>query len=248
MNDTIHYVDDDQLKHHIRKYHQSNAFSSYLQEIVYGGSDGIVSMLAVISGFAGANIANTTLATAVVLIFGLANLFADASSMGLGNFLGIRSERAVWNRQRTKQIYQLHADQTKARESLEFLLLRKGYSRSQVKILAELIQSNEDHWVQFTLQEELGIGDSVNENSYLSSLFTFLSFITFGGLPLIPYFFETFQYQFYTSLGLALLSLTILGFIRQYGTKETLLRSVGETVLVGGVSSLIAFIVGVLVG
>ena len=60
----------------------------YIQDIVYGGIDGIVTTFAVVSGAAGA-----ILARYVVIILGLANLFADGISMGIGNFLSLRAKQ-----------------------------------------------------------------------------------------------------------------------------------------------------------
>lgn len=61
----------------------------YIRDIVYAANDGIVTTLAVVAGVRGAD-----LAAVVVLALGFANLAADGLSMGLGNYLGIKSERA----------------------------------------------------------------------------------------------------------------------------------------------------------
>ena len=58
----------------------------YLPDIVYGANNGAITTLAVISGVTGAE-----LSARVVLILGLANLFADGFSMGASNYLALRS-------------------------------------------------------------------------------------------------------------------------------------------------------------
>lgn len=72
-------------------------FRKYLREIVYGGNDGIVTTFAVVAGFAGAQRDPTSSAIPIfsVLLFGLANLFADGLSMGLGSFLSLRAQQDV---------------------------------------------------------------------------------------------------------------------------------------------------------
>lgn len=62
----------------------------YLKDIVYGANDGIVTTFAVVAGVAGADLPNS-----VVLILGLANIVADAFSMGASNFLALRSENSA---------------------------------------------------------------------------------------------------------------------------------------------------------
>ncbi|MFC3478546.1 VIT1/CCC1 transporter family protein [Halobacterium litoreum] len=59
----------------------------YLAEVVYGANDGIVTTFAVVAGAAGA-----VLEPRVVVILGVANLFADGFSMGMSNYLSRRSE------------------------------------------------------------------------------------------------------------------------------------------------------------
>lgn len=60
----------------------------YIGDFVYGANDGIVTTFAVVAGATGA-----ALSPGIVIILGLANLFADGFSMGAPNFLAIRSEK-----------------------------------------------------------------------------------------------------------------------------------------------------------
>lgn len=60
---------------------------TYIRDVVFGANDGIVTTFAVVAGVAGAGLALKT-----VLIMGFANLFADGLAMGLGDYLGIKSE------------------------------------------------------------------------------------------------------------------------------------------------------------
>lgn len=59
-----------------------------LRAAVYGSNDGIITTFAVVAGVAGAN-----LNTRVILIMGISNLIADGIAMGLGDFLGEKSEQ-----------------------------------------------------------------------------------------------------------------------------------------------------------
>jgi VIT1/CCC1 family predicted Fe2+/Mn2+ transporter len=65
----------------------ASGFGHYLRDMVYGGVDGVITTLAVISGATGAN-----LEPRVGLILGAANLVADGISMGASNYLGLKSE------------------------------------------------------------------------------------------------------------------------------------------------------------
>jgi VIT1/CCC1 family predicted Fe2+/Mn2+ transporter len=62
----------------------------YLRDLVYGANDGIITTFAVVAGVTGG-----ALSARAVLIVGLANLFADGLSMGVGNYLSIRSHESM---------------------------------------------------------------------------------------------------------------------------------------------------------
>jgi len=61
-------------------------YRKYLAEFVYGGIDGAITTLAVMSGAFGA-----ALGPLVIIILGVANLLADGFSMGVSSFLSKRS-------------------------------------------------------------------------------------------------------------------------------------------------------------
>ncbi len=67
----------------------------YIRDVVYGANDGIITTFAVVAGVTGG-----TLAPVTVLVLGVANLLADGLSMGVGNYLGIRSDERVREAQR----------------------------------------------------------------------------------------------------------------------------------------------------
>lgn len=62
----------------------------YIRDIVYAANDGIITTFAVVAGVRGAGLAHT-----IVVVLGFANLAADGLSMAVGNYLGIKSERAA---------------------------------------------------------------------------------------------------------------------------------------------------------
>ncbi len=65
-------------------------FESSLGEFVYGAIDGTVTTFAVVAGAAGAG-----LGSAVIVVLGFANLFADGFSMGTSAYLSAKSKRDV---------------------------------------------------------------------------------------------------------------------------------------------------------
>ena len=62
----------------------------YIADLIYGTNDGILTTFAIVAGVAGGELSSGT-----VLIVGIANLFADGLSMGVGNYLSIRARESA---------------------------------------------------------------------------------------------------------------------------------------------------------
>ena len=231
---------------HLKSEHRVGDVASFLKEIVYGGNDGIVTTFAVVAGFAGAGAEGAAaVGTIAVLLFGLANLLADATAMGLGAFLSSRSERDVYMANRAKELHEIeHNAEYERAEAIE-ILQAKGVSEADANGFADLYQRNPELMADFMMQYELGMADPREDNPAMNGLATFLAFILFGSIPLIPYFLMAPTVEtFHASVAATALALVLLGTLRWYVTRENLMRSVGETVLVGGTCAVIAYAVG----
>jgi len=168
-------------KNHLRREHRVGNFSEFLKEIVYGGNDGIVTTFAVVAGFAGAGAEGAaTIGSVAVLLFGLANLFADATAMGLGAFLSSRSERDVYQANRAIEVREIAENPDFERMEVIDLLQERGVSEADAKTFADLYQRNPDLMADFMMQYELGMADPRDDNPAMNGLATFLSFIVFG--------------------------------------------------------------------
>ena len=77
---------------------------TYLPEIVYGASDGIVTTFAIVSGVVGA-----ALSVQTVLVLGFASLLADGFSMAASNYSGTKTD--LENVERLREIENRHIDE-----------------------------------------------------------------------------------------------------------------------------------------
>lgn len=234
------------LEKHLAQEHKVTGLSVYLKEIVYGGNDGIVTTFAVVAGFAGAQInpAGSSLPVLAVLLFGFANLFADGVSMALGNFLSTRSAQDIYRGEKAKEEHEIiHNPRMEMEESIE-ILVRKGFARTDAQKLVEIYMKNDTYWIDFMMHDELELEDTEKDNAFLMAASTFISFVLFGFIPLVPYVFFKGNSLFIVSCIATFTALTLLGLLRWQIAKLSLLRAVGETLLLGGAAAIVAYIVG----
>ncbi len=232
------------LKEHLHKEHHFTFLGEYLENIVYGGMDGIITTFAVVAGFTGAaGVIDSSLSYSIVLLFGLANLLADGFSMGLGNFLSLRAERDVYLK--NKKIEEREINENPEGEALETkqILMGKGYNEEDAEAMVELYKKNKKFWVSFMMDYELEMANSENNKPFLNGLITFIAFSVFGIIPISPYFFKPDNAFFIAVLSTSF-ALILLGLLRWKITKIDFLRSVLETFIVGGVAAIVAYFVG----
>src|SRR5512145_1503669 len=103
VKSTTRRMEHDHSPDAIRRRLESGPQHNYLRDWIYGGIDGAVTTLAVVTGVAGAQLSSW-----IILAMGFANLFADGFSMAASNYLGTKAEHDDW--QRLEQIENRHID------------------------------------------------------------------------------------------------------------------------------------------
>lgn len=224
--------------------------AGYFKEIIYGGIDGIVTTFAVVAGFTGAALSTETttqFSFAVVLLFGLANLFADAASMGLGNFLSVRSEKDLYLSTRREKALSIRAYPDDEKAQTIMVLKKKGFSQTDAEALVGIYASNPTYWIDFLLQHDIELSDPRGEREVLTGLTTFTSFMVFGVIPLLPFIVlgegaaeTTFLYSAFGTF----LALVLLGLLKWQVIGTRFVPTLLEVVVVGGVAATLAFYVG----
>ena len=122
------------LAEHKRHEHRIGRVQEFLKQIVYGGNDGIVTTFAVVAGFAGFGAEGAAAIGGIaVLLFGLANLFADATAMGLGEFLSTRSEQDVYRATRAREMLEIESNPAFEKAEAVEVLTGRGHGRRRAR-------------------------------------------------------------------------------------------------------------------
>lgn len=226
-------------------WHKMEA-GKYIEPAVYGATDGIITTFAVVAGVAGAS-----LDPKIVLILGLANLFADGFSMAVGDYLSTKSrkdyEKSEWEREMWEVEHLPEAEELEMRE----IYKRKGLSDGDVNKLIEILKSNKEFWVEMMMKDELGILPETEESPLKSAIVTFLSFALAGFIPLVAYILSFFipffsSYQFTIATIMTGVTLFFVGALRQFITNVVWWKGGLEMLALGGLSATVAYIIGYL--
>lgn len=230
------------LEAHLKEERHGSRLGPYIQDIVYGGNDGIVTTFAVVAGTMGADLPHY-----VVIILGMANLLADATSMGTGAFLSIKSEMDQYERLRKEEYEEIEEDPELEREEVREFFREKGLEGEELEKVTSVITQDKDKWVDIMMLEEHGLTKDSASQPFVHGIITFCSFIVFGAIPLLPYLFGVArEVRFEIAIWSTFAALVALGLTRSIVTRERLLRGPIEVVLIGALGAVVAYGIGVM--
>lgn len=224
----------------IRRRLESGPKHNYLRDWIYGGIDGAVTTLAVVTGVAGAQLSSW-----IIVVLGFANLFADGFSMAASNFLGTKSEHDDWRR--LQDIEHRHIDLAPEgeREEVRQIFARKGFEGEELGRIVELITSDRERWVQTMLMDEYGLPRTVR-SPWIAALCTFTAFLVCGIVPLLPYLFMS-EHSLKVSAIMTGLVFFAIGSIKSKWSTSSWWHSGFTTLVVGAIAASLAYFTGVII-
>ena len=218
--------------------------SGTLRAVIFGVSDGLVSNLSLVMGVAGA----TTSEPRFVLLAGIAGLLAGAFSMAAGEYISMRSQRELFERQIALERAELEMMPEEEEAELASIFRARGFSPDEARTIARRIFGDKDVALETLVREELGLDPSQLGSPGGAALGSFLAFSAGAAIPVIPYLFGGGAVAFYVSLVLSLGALFAVGAGVSLITGRGLLFSGARQVLIGAAAAAVTYAVGRLIG
>lgn len=221
-----------------------SAGGNALRAAVLGANDGLVSILSLTMGVAGANMAGSD-----VLIAGLAGLLAGAGSMAMGEWLSVQSSRELYEHQIAIEKEEIENAPAEEQEELALIYQSKGLEESHAKELAARIMSNPDITLDTLSREELGIDPAELGGSAWEAALTSFFLFAFGAIfPIFPFLFREGMTAVYLSLAISSVGLFIIGAAITLMTGRNVFYSGFRQVLFGLGAAGLTYGIGKLIG
>jgi VIT1/CCC1 family predicted Fe2+/Mn2+ transporter len=151
---------------------------------VLGVSDGLVTNVSLILGVAGANAAPGS-----VRLTGLAGLLAGAFSMAAGEYVSMRAQRELLERELDMERIELRRSPMAEQAELAQLYESRGVDPSIAGTMAEEMMRTPELALQTHAREELGVDPDSLGNPYQAAGSSATSFAIGAIVPLLPWFF-----------------------------------------------------------
>lgn len=219
-----------------------------LKEAVFGFNDGVVSTFAVVAGMTG-GLADQK----IVLLAALATLIAGAFSMGLGTYLGSKSETDLYHNERQREIYEMEFKPDMERHEIREIYKKRGFKGKLLEDVVNQITNNPKVWLETMMTEELGFAGKPDD-PVKNGLTMSVSFVVGSAIPTIPYFLKPQilssnpHFLFYISLVASVIGLLFAGAFKTKFTGKNKIVSAIETLLVGASAATGSFLIGLLLG
>ena len=217
--------------------------SGALRAAIFGVSDGLVSNTALVMGFAGSGVANST-----VLFAGLAGLLAGAFSMGAGEYVSVASQTDLFRRELRLEAQELAEKPQEEQRELELLYRAKGLDADTARRTAAKIMSDPKTALDTLAREELGLDPDELGNPKKVAASSFAAFAVGAIVPVMPYVFLSGLTALWVAVGLAVIAMLLVGGTVGKLSGLGVARSALRQLLVGGGAAAVTYVLGRLVG
>ena len=215
-----------------------------LRAAVFGVNDGLVSNLALIMGVAGG-----AADSGVILLAGVAGLVAGAGSMAAGEWVSVRSQRELFERELSVERWELEEFPDDERHELELIYRAKGMDAAQAAALAERIMADPDIALDTLAREELGLNPADLGSPWTAAISSFVAFAVGAVVPLLPFLVGVIAAgAVVASSLLSAVALATVGAVISAFTGRSAWRSGLRMVAIGGGAALVTYLIGSLVG
>lgn len=222
-------------------HHDPHRRASSLADIILGGQDGLVNVLGVILGVAAA-----TGDTQIVLVAGLAATFAESVSMGAVAYTSTLAEADFYESEREREYRHIREVPELEREKIRKIYEEKGFKADLLERIVDTITANRDVWVAVMMAEEHQLSPVDRGQAFRAALIVGFSAIVGSLIPLLPFIFLSVKMGMWAAVLLSALTLFVVGAYKAHVTVGNPGKSGLEMAVIGTLSALVGYIVGML--
>jgi vacuolar iron transporter family protein len=214
-----------------------------LRAAVFGINDGLLSNLSLVMGVAGG-----TQNKHIVILAGVAGLVAGAFSMAAGEWVSVRSQRELYEREIEIEREEIAAFPEEERDELALIYRAKGLDAPEAEALATQIMKKPVSALDTMAREELGLDPGELASPWIAAGSSFIAFAIGAVLPVIPFFITAGATAITIAAIVAALALFAVGGAISVFTGRPALVIGVRMIVIGIITSAITFGIGKAIG
>jgi VIT1/CCC1 family predicted Fe2+/Mn2+ transporter len=225
-----------------REGHRAH-LGGWLRAAVLGANDGIVSIASLVLGVAAADTEGGTFA----LTAGIAGLVGGALSMAAGEYVSVSSQRDVELADLGREKKELEETPEAERKELIGIYVKKGLSVALSTQVADAMMASEDH-LRIHAREELRLDPDELAQPTQAAIVSAISFAIGAALPLLTITFAPGNIRAPLTLGVALVTLGLLGGWSARLGGAPIPRAVVRVLIGGALAMGLTYVLGTFLG
>jgi VIT1/CCC1 family predicted Fe2+/Mn2+ transporter len=210
---------------------------------VFGISDGLVSNISLILGFAGA-----APAPSVVRLAGIAGLLSGACSMAAGEYVSMRAQTELFTRELHVEAAQITEDPAGEHAQLVEIFTRRGIEPETAQVLASEHMRTPELALLTHAREELGIDPTDLGSPWGAAASSFVAFAVGASVPLVPWLLLTGGAAVWLSVLLGAVAALAIGGTLGWLSGRSPLRSALRQLTVAALAAAVTYLIGTLIG
>jgi VIT1/CCC1 family predicted Fe2+/Mn2+ transporter len=210
---------------------------------VFGVSDGLVSNVAIVLGFAGANTG-----AGLVRLAGLAGLIGGAVSMAAGEYISMTAQSELLERELEMERLELRRRPEAERRELAQIYRSRGVDAETADQLATALSRDPELALETHAREELGIDPNELGRPVSAAISSFITFSVGASIPLLPYFFATGTAALVAAVVLGVIAALAVGAFLARFTGRPVARSAARQLVFSAVPAAATYALGAAVG
>lgn len=215
--------------------------ASSLSDVILGGQDGLVNVLGVILGVAAA-----TSDPRIVIAAGMAATFAESVSMGAVAYTSTQADYSLFASEVERERRHIELYPELERNEIREIYRTKGFKDELLDDVVATITSNKEVWVSVMMAEELKLAPVDKFRAVRSALIVGFAAVVGSLIPLIPFFFLPLTTAMWASIVISASTLFFVGVYKARVTVGNWGRSGIEMAVIGTLSALVGYAVGLL--
>jgi len=223
--------------------HHRNVQGGTARAAVFGVSDGLVSNVAIVLGFAGANTG-----AGLVRLAGLAGLIGGAVSMAAGEYISMTAQMELLERELEMERLELRRSPEAERRELAQIYRSRGVDADTADQLATALSRNPDLALETHAREELGIDPNALGKPLSAAASSFVTFSIGASIPLVPYFMGTGTAAMVAAIVLGAVAALTVGALLARFTGRPVARSALRQLVFSAVPAAATYALGAAVG
>ena len=213
--------------------------SETVKDMVIGMADGLTVPFALAAGLSGA-----IETTGIIVTAGLAEIAAGSIAMGLGGYMAAKSDAEHYDSERIREELEVREKGDIEASEVAEVFQSYGLTTEESTLIVDALRKRPQAWVDFMMRFELGLEKPNPRRAVLSAGTIAGAYIAGGFIPLSPYIVQSSASTALTlSAIITLIALAGFGYIKGHFTGAPRVRSAIQTVLIGGLAAVVAFMI-----